>query len=300
MNGTRIQVAGKGQSMAYSRTSIPLFTLFLLTIAAYLLYLILTKNVFQLDRVNRTSINQSSFQTSDASLTTATQNPDVQTSNADSTLLKKTILGKPKTPTQTIALQTKQEDSAEKSPAADRLSETDQSINATQNAVAGTSNQSAALNVSEQKLQPLNAFQHKILWDKYSARVPRLYSRALSEDTQIGLSRVGEISMNLDLLYLQDRGTWMIRVDEARDELVNIALKGEREGARALSFQYFRGPVGTTESLAWAMIANAMAPNDYFLTICMNRPAGCTEEVFERASERAINTVVNMGFVVKK
>lgn len=45
--------------MAYSRTSVPLFASILLAIAAYILYLVLTKNIFNLYVFNDESVNQS-------------------------------------------------------------------------------------------------------------------------------------------------------------------------------------------------------------------------------------------------
>jgi hypothetical protein len=94
-----------------------------------------------------------------------------------------------------------------------------------------------------QTVQYSRNYELKLLWGKYSATVPKLYSRPLNADTEEKLGRVGQISSDLDLLYQQDFGLWMLRVDEAKEELIAIAVEGEREGARALSFQYIRPPL---------------------------------------------------------
>ncbi len=281
--------------MAYSRTSVPLFASILLAIAAYILYLVLTKNIFNLYVFNDESVNQSKGRavTNEVDLPIAADSGDQ--SLASSASLVKRILA-PNNQSAVLQEQTdKNLSSFEKTQAAhtSQQKEKDQLLVA-----AGPGIQ---LVESLQSPQTLYNYELKLLWDKYSAKIPRLYSRRANAETQTILGRVGEISMGLDLLYLHDSEAWMQRLGQIRSELISIATQGEREAARALSFQYFRSPLGNAiDSLSWAMIANAMAPNDYYLTICASNSAACSEAAFAQASEQAKNDVLNYGFVVKR
>jgi hypothetical protein len=273
--------------MAYSRASIPLFTLFLLAITTYMIYIIVVKNIFNVSIEHNSASNQHPFE-----MVIESKPPGLKT----------------KIPVFDLQVQklpipsTKKQTDAQVEDAGNSLSYmATQAKNTAQESLKGDSINSTTVAITTQSPQQAHAYEHKLLWDKYSVRVPRLYSRPISADTAIILSRVGEISMSLDLLYLQDRGAWMLHVEEARAELLAIAIKGEREGARALGFQYFRAPFNrTTDSLSWAMIANAIAANDYYLTICVNRPESCSEDAFALASEQAKSEVVNNGFVLRK
>lgn len=274
--------------MAYSRVSIPLFTIFIVAIAAYMAYLIAVKNIFNIAAVGYSS-NQHSF---DATAENDSQNLVAQNSIFDTKKLKKAFSANTKK-----IIQIEQPENTNNS--------LDRTVGAApiNNAQEATTQDSLKLGVVLPTLSPqqVHAYELKSWWDKYSARVPRLYMRPLSADTETILGRVGQISMGLDLVYQQDTGVWMIRVEEAREELISIATKGEREGARALSFQYFRPPFNkTADSVAWAMIANAIAPSDYYLSICANESTACAEDLFAQASEQAKKDVVNYGFALRK
>ncbi|GGY61422.1 hypothetical protein GCM10011613_01020 [Cellvibrio zantedeschiae] len=276
--------------MAYSRASIPLFSVALLVLTVYMLYLILWTNIFNIPALDDSSLHQNAFATAEDS-----HYPVDQHSTFDSQTLKKIF-----TPTTKKTTQSESGNPDHSQSHADTQLP-GQSLSQTEQASSIDSMKSGGAIIPTKTPQQIRAYELKILWDKYSARVPRLYSSPLSSMTETTLGRVGVISMNLDLLYPQDQGAWMLKVEGVREELIAIAAKGEREAVRALSFQYFRAPLNKTiESLAWAMIANAIAPNEYYLTICMASPEAFPEEVFVQASEQALNNVANYGFVVRK
>lgn len=277
--------------MAYSRASIPLFTLFVLAIAACLLYLILAKNLFQLENLKRPILSQNFFQTSDQQPANTLKALDDSQAASETSVLNKLAFGKSKK-----ATTSPQENSAAQKHEDVQLPESDKARDGVQDVAVNSSVPIAGFVVSEQASSKEHMLQHKKLWDKYSVRVPKLYSQPANENAQTVLSRVGEISMNLEMLFEQDRGRWMIRAAEAKKELIQIAVSGEREGARAISFS---GVDNATDALAWAMIANAVSPKDYFLTVCANRLSLCTEDVFAAASEQAKRDVVSYGFIVK-
>lgn len=278
--------------MAYSRFSVPFFAIFLVVIAVYMVYLIAVKNVLNISRFHYSESGESVFV--EDTLSNKTQ---VATHHSffDLKNIKKIISSKTK---KIIMGPENKIDTSPKTVAAknDSLAETNSTVT-----VTSTSLIQGALTNQAQAVQYSRNYELKLLWEKYNAIVPRLYSRPLSVDTEEKLGRVGQLSAGLDLLYQQDLGSWVLRVDETKEELIAIAVEGEREGARALSFQYFLPPLHKIlESLTWAMIANAIAPNDYYLYICAEESSQCSEKLFEQASQQAKNYVDIYKFFPKK
>jgi hypothetical protein len=128
------------------------------------------------------------------------------------------------------------------------------------------------------------ANESAILWRAFTQDIPKLYSSPLTVNTDEKLSLIGQMSGELDRYYEKDKTTWPQHLQRYSVEFIKMAVDGEREAARALSFQYVRPPLHkTAESLAWAMIANAIAPNDYYYYLCSEEFPRCTESLFVQA-----------------
>jgi hypothetical protein len=128
------------------------------------------------------------------------------------------------------------------------------------------------------------ANESAILWRTFTQDIPKLYSSPLTANTDEKLSLIGQMSGELDRYYEKDKTTWPQHLQRYSIEFIKMAVDGEREAARALSFQYVRPPLNkTAESLAWAMIANAIAPNDYYYYLCSEEFPRCNENLFIQA-----------------
>lgn len=268
--------------MAQSRFSMPLFAVFLVAIAAYMAYLVVTKNVWSATGSNHSGAAQS-LSIDGSEIGVADQ--EIHNSFFDAKNLKKIISTKAK---KIIMAPEKEQGAKAKGSIEGNTPADTQQTN--ENTTAPSYVAAGVVNVSK-PLSPQQAreFEFRALWEKYSATVPKLYSRPLTANlTEEKLARIGQLSVGLDLLYQEDKSLWSVRLEEVRSELIALAVEGEREGARALSFQYVRRPLGkVVEALTWAMIANAIAPNDYYIYLCAEETAFCSESIFSQASEQA-------------
>ncbi|RYY03734.1 MAG: hypothetical protein EOO53_07510 [Gammaproteobacteria bacterium] len=138
-------------------------------------------------------------------------------------------------------------------------------------------------------------------WQIYSNAIPPLYSAPLQSETQENLANIAQLSAQLDQLYPDDKSAWLIRFSQVRGDFIEAAVKGEREGARALSFQYVHANVKTKiDALTWAMVANAIAENHYYLYICFDdKSMSCSESTFKVASVQAQTVIHDYGFSLK-
>ena len=139
-------------------------------------------------------------------------------------------------------------------------------------------------------------------WQMYSDTIPPLYAAPLQSETQEKLANIAQLSAQLDQLYSEDKSAWLIRFSQVRGDFIEAAVKGEREGARALSFQYVHANVKSKiDALAWAMIANAIAENHYYLYICFDdKSMSCSESTFKVASVKAQMAIHDYGFSLKR
>lgn len=263
-----------------SRLSIPLFAAFVLVLASYITYLVVTKNIFRLQLVDHYFNSESTFydnreSASGNSLWAHFFNRTDKAKTPNKTSAKKVIVVGDKKVNEPTA--------------PDSVSNNEPEV--IDQPVASTAPDSVDADtfVNSVTWAPASReYELRALWKKYSERVPPLYSEALNKTTEETLGRVAQISADLDKRYSDDKNDWINHLEEERKNLIDIAVNGEREGARALSFQYVRPPLSrTAEALTWAMIANAISPNDYYLYICSNEFSLCSEGLFDQASLQA-------------
>jgi|GEM_PF-2335913 len=158
---------------------------------------------------------------------------------------------------------------------------------------APTTNTNNTATLTAESIKFGNRLALASLWYNYSSRLPKLYAAP----TAIKLDEISITSSQLDNLFLQNQSMWMEKFTEVQPRLIKDAIEGEREAARAISFQWVRPAFrNLDESLAWAMIANAIAPNDYYLYICADIFPECLEGNFSRASELAKTYIASYGF----
>lgn len=253
--------------MAHSRFSIPLFAVVLLTIAACMAYLVVTKNIFGFSSFNNTEMAEGSLY-EDGSVVGAGDGKNSDSSFLDSNKIKRTITSGAKkiTATQEVGEAEGSDAGVANNDGAAAVSETDK---------ATTTSNSIIVVGPAQSAMSQRDYELRSLWKKYSETIPRLYAHPLDENTEAVLGRVGQLSMESELGY---KG-------QSDSELIKIAVAGEREAARALSFQYAKN--NTVESLAWAMVANAITENDYYLYICTEEFTSCSESLFAQAEVKA-------------
>ncbi len=263
-----------------SRLSIPLFSAFVLVLASYVIYLVVTKNIFRLQVVDHYFNTESTFDGSQRSMSDTSPwasffNRADKVETPNNTNVKKVIVVG---------------DKKIKEPAAPDLATNNEPEVADQ-PVAAAVHDSAGVGFDANSISSAPIFYNygiSFIWEKYSKLVPPLYSAPLNKNTEEKLGRAAQLSAELDQLYIEDKAEWIRYLEVVRKDLINIAVEGEREGARALSFQYGRPPLNkTVEALAWAMIANAISPNDYYLYICSNGFPVCYESLFEQAIVQA-------------
>jgi len=122
-------------------------------------------------------------------------------------------------------------------------------------------------------------------WHIYNERIPRLYSAKNNAHTFLQLGEIASAAEENKIFAGTQDSKW-----------IGYAIAGEREAARAISFDYARSPQTFIEAMAWAMIANAISPNDYFLYLCALGTTNCEEVIFERASIQAEIILTQHGF----
>lgn len=272
--------------MAHSRFSIPLFAVGLLAVAACMIYLVATKNIFGFTSLSNRDAAEGTLYTegasyADESAVGAESGKGSEHSFLDIKKIKKVIASGAKKITGTPAVEEAE------------VTKTDVANSGGQQAVAETlkatteSNSKILVDYAQRAVSQSD-YDSRLLWQKYSATIPRLYSHPRDENTEEILGRVGQLSMQLD-----SEGYSF----QAESELIKIAAAGEREGARALSFQYMNPSLlNTTQALTWALIANAIAPNDYYLYICSKVSRSCTDAVFLEAAMQAQKNIDLYGF----
>lgn len=263
--------------MAHSRFSIPLFAVVLLAIAACMAYLVVTKNLFGFSSFNNAETAEGPLY-EDGSVVGAENGKNSDYPFFDSNKIKRAITSGAKkiTGTQQVGeAEGSDVGVANGGGAATEVSETDK---------ATTTSNSIIVVGPAQSTMSQRDYELRSLWKKYSKTIPRLYAHPRDENTEAVLGRVGQLSMESEL---GDKR-------QSDSELIKIAAAGEREGARALSFQYAKN--NTVESLAWAMITNAVAENDYYLYVCTEEFTSCTESLFAQAEVKAKTYIGTYNF----
>lgn len=265
--------------MAHSRFSIPLFAMGLLALAAVMTYLVMTKNIFGLGSFNNTALEQPlSIERSEHEVASGETST---TSYFDVKKIKAAIASGAKKITGTQVAEST-EGSVGVAASGGQAAVVVEAPHA-----AGDSNSNIILSYAQSAASQSDN-SSKSLWRKYSATIPPLYSHPRDANTEAILGRVGQLSMQLDLQAYDVQSEF---------ELIKIAVAGEREGARALSFQHMNpSRLNTTQALTWALIANAIAPNDYYLYICSRDFQSCTDAVFSQAAMQAKYAIDEHGF----
>lgn len=266
--------------MAHSRFSIPLFAVGLLAIAACMTYWVTTKNIFGLTSFNNSDAAERVLSV-DGIGVGAEGDKNSAGAFFDIKKIKKVITSGAQKITGAQELEEAAGSGigvAESSGAA-AVAETGK--------ITAESNSKIVVGYAQSAMSQRD-YELMLLWGKYSATIPRLYSHPRDENTEAILGRVGKISMELDLQGYNV---------QSESELIKIAVAGEREGARALSFQYAKN--NTVESLAWAMVANAIAENDYYLYVCTEEFTSCSESLFAQAEVKAKTFIGVYYFVLK-
>jgi hypothetical protein len=266
--------------MAHSRFSIPLFAVGLFAIAVCMAYLIMTKNIFGFSSFNNADVTEGPLY-EDGFVVGVEGDKISDGSIFDFKKTQKLIASGAKkiTGAQTV--------DASESSGSDVLNN-EGAVAVVENGNATTASNSIIIVESAQSAMSQQNYNSRLLWKKYSATIPRLYSHPRDENTEEILGRVGQLSMQLD-----SQGYSV----QSESELIKIAVAGEREGARALSFQYMNSSLlNTTQALTWAMIANAIAPNDYYLYICSKGFPECAESAFLQAAMQAQKYINLYGF----
>lgn len=272
-----------------SRLSIPLIAAFILVLASYLVYLTVAKNIFRVPLIDQyfhpdSILNDGQQPAMSGSLWAHFFNKKNDRKTPLNVTSTEVIVDAAKKADEPIMLNSIAPDS------------TKNVESAIVSQPAASTNTSAMPDVADTDVSvasvtwtPTSRGQElQLLWRKYSDRVPPLYSASLNKSTEEILGRVAQISANLDQRYIDDKSDWINHLEEVHKELIDIAVAGEREGVRALSFQYVHPPLNkTVEALTWAMIANAISPNDYYLYICSDEFSLCSEGLFDQASAQA-------------
>lgn len=289
--------------MAYSRVTFPLYGFFLIALAGYIAYVLSSSGLFYLSA-------SSELSSSASTLTAGSSGEDIgfagDTSKDLSSRESLTTLGSDGAKAQRRAeLNSGAELPAQTFPSEeDRKGEVVKAISSGVGVLAQGHVLGDVVGSREYEL--------RLLWEKYGSLVPRLFSKSFDFDTKDVLARVGQLSMELDLWFQREsllsgatnqssELEWVARVVDVQPELIGIAVAGEREAARVLSFQFAQASrTKMIDAMAWAMIANAIVPNDYYVYLCWDKSTVCTESVFALASERAKEMVKEYEFVQRK
>ncbi len=147
------------------------------------------------------------------------------------------------------------------------------------------------------------AQQIKMWWSYYTNGIPQLAAASeKSENYSDNVEFIASSAANLDIMFEQSPKEWksLFQTDLNR-KLINLASSGYREAAWAMSVQWLRhSETQRADALAWAMIANAINDNAYYLYLCNPTLKPCTEEQFLRAYLKANSLIGQHQMVLKE